>query len=96
LVSRWPARSPGCDAAYTLAMAYGPGENAFIGKMNAEARSLGLTQTYFSNFDGNCLLFAAARNGLSLIGVVPGTPGDDVSATGPVATRLLNWGFSYF
>jgi len=162
----------GCDAAYTLALAYGPGENAFIAKMNAEARSLGLTQTYFSNFDGmpwpsetstwstpanlitlgqhamrygvfknlvgqvsyvlpagdghhayqwqntnpligtyagatgiktgdtkaagNCLLFAATRNGLSLIGVVLGTPGDDVSATGPVATRLLNWGFSYF
>lgn len=45
---------------------------------------------------GNCLLFAAARNGLSLIGVVLSTPGDDVSATGPVAARLLNWGFSYF
>jgi serine-type D-Ala-D-Ala carboxypeptidase (penicillin-binding protein 5/6) len=140
--------------------------------MNAEAGSLGLTQTYFSNFDGmpwpsetstwstpanlitlgqhamrygvfknlvgqvsytlpagdghhfyqwqntnpligtyagatgiktgdtkaagNCLLFAATRDGLSLIGVVLGTPGDDVSATGPVATRLLNWGFSNF
>ncbi len=162
----------GCDAAYTLAMAYGPGENAFIAKMNAEARSLGLTQTYFSNFDGmpwpsetstwstpanlitlgrhamrygvfknlvgqlsyvlpagdghhayewqntnpligtyagatgiktgdtkaagNCLLFEATRNGLTLIGVTLGTPGDDVSATGPMAARLLNWGFSNF
>ena len=162
----------GCDAAYTLAMAYGPGENAFIAKMNAEARSLGLTRTYFSNFDGmpwpsetstwstpanlitlgrhamrygvfknlvgqlsyvlpagdghhayewqntnpligtyagatgiktgdtkaagNCLLFEATRNGLTLIGATLGTPGDDVSATGPVAARLLNWGFSNF
>jgi len=42
----------GCDAAYTLAEAYGPGLNAFIAKMNAEARSLGLTGTHFSNFDG--------------------------------------------
>ena len=42
----------GCDAAYTLAMAYGPGLDAFIAKMNAEARQMGLTDTYFSNFDG--------------------------------------------
>jgi serine-type D-Ala-D-Ala carboxypeptidase (penicillin-binding protein 5/6) len=42
----------GCDAAYTLAMAYGPGLDAFIAKMNAEARRMGLTDTYFSNFDG--------------------------------------------
>jgi D-alanyl-D-alanine carboxypeptidase (penicillin-binding protein 5/6) len=42
----------GCDAAYTLAEAYGPGLNAFIAKMNAEAKKLGLTNTYFSNFDG--------------------------------------------
>ena len=42
----------GCDAAYTLAQAYGPGTGAFIAKMNTEARRLGLTGTYFSNFDG--------------------------------------------
>src|SRR5579872_4526114 len=42
----------GCDAAYTLAMAYGPGLNAFIAKMNAQAQQMGLTSTYFSNFDG--------------------------------------------
>ena len=42
----------GCDAAYTLAQAYGPGLSAFIAKMNAEAGRLGLTSTYFSNFDG--------------------------------------------
>jgi D-alanyl-D-alanine carboxypeptidase (penicillin-binding protein 5/6) len=162
----------GCDAAYTLAQAYGPGIGAFIGKMNAEAQRLGLTGTHFSNFDGmpwpseystwstpanlitlgryamsypvfasiagqasyslpagdghhsyswqntnpligaypgaagiktgdtqaagNCLLFEAARGGLTLIGVSLGTPGDDITATGPVATRILNWGFSNF
>ncbi len=162
----------GCDAAYTLALAYGPGITTFIGKMNAEAQKLGLTQTYFSNFDGmpwptehstwstpanlltlgryamkyqvfrtivgqewyslpagdghhaylwqntnpligtydgatgiktgdtkaagNCLLFEATRNGLTLIGVTLGTPGDDISVTGPVATKVLNWGFTWF
>ena len=162
----------GCDAAYTLAQAYGPGTGAFIAKMNAEAQRLGLTGTYFSNFDGmpwpseystwstpanlitlgryamsfpvfrtivsqvsyslpagnghhgyiwqntnpligvypgaagiktgdtlaagNCLLFEASQNGVTLIGVTLGTPGDDITATGPVATRVLNWGFSQF
>jgi len=162
----------GCDAAYTLAQAYGPGIDAFIATMNAEAQRLGLTDTYFSNFDGlpwpsehstwstpanlitlgqyamsypvfsaivgqasyslpagdghhaytwqntnpligaysgavgiktgdtkaaeNCLLFEATRNGLTLIGVTLGTPGDDITVTGPVATRVLNWGFSHF
>jgi len=42
----------GCDAAYTLAQVYGPGLSAFIAKMNTEATRLGLTGTYFSNFDG--------------------------------------------
>jgi serine-type D-Ala-D-Ala carboxypeptidase (penicillin-binding protein 5/6) len=42
----------GADAAYTLAEAYGPGLNAFIAKMNATAKTLGLTRTHFSNFDG--------------------------------------------
>jgi serine-type D-Ala-D-Ala carboxypeptidase (penicillin-binding protein 5/6) len=162
----------GCDAAYTLAQAYGPGIGAFIAKMNAEAQRLGLAGTHFSNFDGmpwpgeystwstpanlitlgryamsypvfaaiagqpgyslpaghghhayvwqntnpligaypgatgiktgdtkaagNCLLFEAARDGLTLIGVTLGTPGDDITVTGPVATRVLNWGFTYF
>jgi serine-type D-Ala-D-Ala carboxypeptidase (penicillin-binding protein 5/6) len=161
----------GCDAAYTLAQAYGPGTGAFIAKMNAEARRLGLTGTYFSNFDGmpwpgeystwstpanlitlgrdamsdpvfaaiagqasyslpagdghhgylwqntnpligaypgatgiktgdtqaagNCLLFEATQGGLTLIGVTLGTPGDDITVTGPVATQVLNWGFSH-
>ncbi len=42
----------GADAAFTLARAYGPGWPAFVGKMNAEARRLGLTGTHFANFDG--------------------------------------------
>jgi serine-type D-Ala-D-Ala carboxypeptidase (penicillin-binding protein 5/6) len=44
----------GCDAAYVLAAAYGGkgGQTAFIAKMNAEARKLGLGRTHFSNFDG--------------------------------------------
>jgi D-alanyl-D-alanine carboxypeptidase (penicillin-binding protein 5/6) len=159
----------GCDAAYTLAMAYGPGLDAFIATMNAEARQMGLADTHFSNFDGlpwptehstwstpanlitlgrhamrygvfknivgqasyslsagnghhaykwqntdpligkyagaigiktgdtkaagNCLLFEAVRNGVTLIGVTLGTPGAEISATGPVATKVLNWGF---
>jgi catechol 2,3-dioxygenase-like lactoylglutathione lyase family enzyme len=32
----------------------------------------------------------------SAIGVTLGTPGDDISDTGPVATKVLNWGFKYF
>jgi serine-type D-Ala-D-Ala carboxypeptidase (penicillin-binding protein 5/6) len=42
----------GCDAAYTLADAYGPGLSGFIGKMNAAARKLGLAKTHFSDFSG--------------------------------------------
>jgi D-alanyl-D-alanine carboxypeptidase (penicillin-binding protein 5/6) len=42
----------GADAAYTLAKAYGPGLRAFITKMNATARQLGMRRTHFSNFDG--------------------------------------------
>ncbi len=42
----------GCDAAYALAKAYGPGWTAFIAKMNSTAQAMGLTHTHFSNFDG--------------------------------------------
>jgi D-alanyl-D-alanine carboxypeptidase (penicillin-binding protein 5/6) len=42
----------GCDAAYLLATAYGPGRAAFIGKMNAMATTLDLGSTHFSSFDG--------------------------------------------
>jgi D-alanyl-D-alanine carboxypeptidase (penicillin-binding protein 5/6) len=42
----------GCDAAYLLATAYGPGRPAFIAKMNAMAATLGMTSTHFTSFDG--------------------------------------------
>lgn len=42
----------GCDAAYTLAEAYGPGQAAFIGKMNNTAARLGLLGTHFSDPSG--------------------------------------------
>jgi serine-type D-Ala-D-Ala carboxypeptidase (penicillin-binding protein 5/6) len=42
----------GCDAAYTLADAYGHGLTAFIAKMNATAHKLGLAKTRFSDFSG--------------------------------------------
>jgi serine-type D-Ala-D-Ala carboxypeptidase (penicillin-binding protein 5/6) len=42
----------GADAAYALAEAYGPGNPAFIAKMDAVARLLGMTRTHFSTFDG--------------------------------------------
>jgi D-alanyl-D-alanine carboxypeptidase (penicillin-binding protein 5/6) len=42
----------GCDAAYVLAAAYGPGLNGFIARMNALARQMGLGRTHFSNMDG--------------------------------------------
>ena len=42
----------GCDAAYALAYAYGPGRAGFIARMNAAARKLGLTKTRFSDFSG--------------------------------------------
>lgn len=42
----------GCDAAYALADAYGPGLTGFIAKMNATARKLGLAKTHFTDFSG--------------------------------------------
>ena len=42
----------GADAAYALAEAYGPGIPAFIAKMNATAKLMGMSRTRFSNFDG--------------------------------------------
>ena len=42
----------GCDAAYTLANAYGPGLSGFIAKMNAAARALGMTRTHFTDVSG--------------------------------------------
>lgn len=42
----------GADAAYTLALAYGPGMSAFLAKMNATARQLGMDDTHFASPDG--------------------------------------------
>lgn len=42
----------GCDAAFLLATAYGPGRPAFVRKMNAMARALGLRSTHFAHYDG--------------------------------------------
>jgi serine-type D-Ala-D-Ala carboxypeptidase (penicillin-binding protein 5/6) len=44
----------GCDAAYTLATAYGKGgsRTQFIAQMNATAKKLGLSKTHFSDFSG--------------------------------------------
>jgi D-alanyl-D-alanine carboxypeptidase (penicillin-binding protein 5/6) len=42
----------GCDAAYTLASAYGPGLTAFVARMNATARQLGLGRTHFTDPSG--------------------------------------------
>jgi serine-type D-Ala-D-Ala carboxypeptidase (penicillin-binding protein 5/6) len=42
----------GCDAAYTLALAYGPGMPGFLAKMNAMAKQLGMLHTQFTSPDG--------------------------------------------
>jgi serine-type D-Ala-D-Ala carboxypeptidase (penicillin-binding protein 5/6) len=42
----------GADAAYTLANAYGPGMGAFVAKMNATARQMGMMHTHFASPDG--------------------------------------------
>ncbi|WP_309247333.1 D-alanyl-D-alanine carboxypeptidase family protein [Nocardia gamkensis] len=42
----------GCDAAYALAEAYGPGQDGFIAEMNDTARHMGLAGTYFTDPSG--------------------------------------------
>ncbi|GGO65725.1 D-alanyl-D-alanine carboxypeptidase [Nonomuraea cavernae] len=42
----------GGDAANALARTYGPGKTAFVAKMNAAARRLGLRDTWYTNADG--------------------------------------------
>lgn len=42
----------GADAANALARTYGPGMTAFVAKMNAEAKRLGLADTRYTNADG--------------------------------------------
>jgi D-alanyl-D-alanine carboxypeptidase (penicillin-binding protein 5/6) len=160
----------GCDAAYVLALTYGPGMPAFLAKMNATAARLGMTNTRFTSPDGlpypteystystphdlinlgmtamqspvfraivaqrffhlpkgkhhhsywwdntngligtyngadgiktgytdaakHCLLFEAHRPGMTLIGVVLGSPVTGPDAGAQAAARLLNWGFT--
>ncbi len=160
----------GADAAYTLAHAYPHGWRAFVAKMNATARKLGLSRTHFANFDGlpwpteystystprdviklgevamrsaefskivdtssyrvrptsahhgyhwtntnlllghyrgaigiktgftlgagYCLLFAAKRGKLTLMGVVLDSTNTDPDTRFAAARQLLNWGFS--
>jgi serine-type D-Ala-D-Ala carboxypeptidase (penicillin-binding protein 5/6) len=160
----------GSDAAYLLATTYGPGWRAFVGKMNAAARKLGMTRTHFANFDGlpwpteyttystahdlvilaeaamklgvfrqivaqrshwigatsqhhhyywkntnlllgsyrgaigiktgftlgagYCLLFAAQRGGVELVGVVLDSTTAEPDVRFTAATNLLDWGFA--
>jgi serine-type D-Ala-D-Ala carboxypeptidase (penicillin-binding protein 5/6) len=42
----------GCDAAFLLERAYAPTAKQFVAEMNAEAVTLGMTRTHFSNADG--------------------------------------------
>jgi len=42
----------GADAAHVLARTYGPGVDAFVAKMNAAARELGMADTRYVNADG--------------------------------------------
>ncbi|MGY2123680.1 D-alanyl-D-alanine carboxypeptidase family protein [Nocardia gipuzkoensis] len=42
----------GCDAAYTLADAHGPGHDGFIARMNDTARQMGLAGTHFTDPSG--------------------------------------------
>ncbi|MFI7635583.1 D-alanyl-D-alanine carboxypeptidase family protein [Nonomuraea sp. NPDC049400] len=42
----------GADAANALARHYGPGKKAFVAKMNRTARSLGMSDTRYTNADG--------------------------------------------
>ncbi|WP_436759060.1 D-alanyl-D-alanine carboxypeptidase family protein [Streptosporangium sp. V21-05] len=42
----------GADASHALARVYGPGNAAFVAKMNATARSMGLVDTRYASADG--------------------------------------------
>ncbi|MEV0299479.1 serine hydrolase [Nocardia sp. NPDC050710] len=42
----------GCDAAYTLAESYGPGQDVFIAEMNDTAHQMGLAGTHFTDPSG--------------------------------------------
>jgi D-alanyl-D-alanine carboxypeptidase (penicillin-binding protein 5/6) len=93
----------GCDAAFTLATAYGPGFNGFIAKMNATAHKLGLTKTHFTDPAGlpnpsSYSTYSTARDLVSLgrdamklktLAAVVGTRSYHVAATS--AHRAHSW-----
>ncbi len=63
----------GADAAYTLAVAYGPGLGAFIAKMNAIAQQLGMLHTHFTSPDG--LPYPTETSTYSTNGLIGNYPG---------------------
>jgi D-alanyl-D-alanine carboxypeptidase (penicillin-binding protein 5/6) len=50
-------------------------------------------KTGYTDTARHCLLFEAARNGRTLIGVVLGSPPTGVAAGAQDAEKMLNWGF---
>ena len=50
-------------------------------------------KTGYTDAARHCLLFEAARNGRTLIGVVLGSPPTGVAAGAKDAEKMLNWGF---
>ena len=50
-------------------------------------------KTGYTDVARHCLLFEAARNGRTLIGVVLGSPPTGVAAGAQDAEKMLNWGF---
>ncbi len=50
-------------------------------------------KTGYTDAAKHCLLFEAARHGVTLIGVVLGSPDTGPQAGAQAATHLLNWGF---
>lgn len=85
----------GADAAYLLANSFGRGWRAFVRKMNATARRLGMTRTHFANFDGlpwptehstystphDLMIMAAAAMKLSVFRAIVRQSHDLVAAT---------------
>lgn len=55
----------GAEVAYQLSKDYGPGHGKFVAKMNAAARALHMTKTYYANPDGLPYKDAKGRAGHS-------------------------------
>jgi serine-type D-Ala-D-Ala carboxypeptidase (penicillin-binding protein 5/6) len=62
------------------------------GLIDSYQGALGI-KTGYTDVAKHCLLFEAARNGRTLIGVVLGSPATGVNAGAQDAEKLLNWGF---